>query len=377
MSPIDSPRESCSSSPRRTTGVAAELGDADLEGDPRPRRGPLEDERDAAPGQRLGADPLAAGRPSAPAPGRAACRSSNAPQLFAGEEVPLQAADTTAGGVHARSPGTSSTGATSRPTRSLLTWRSRLLRIDERNETHVQVNRDLLDEFATRARRRRVGRRPAAGVPAALRGAASPRPARAERAPGAHLAQLARPAARPARPPQPRPDRLRRGRLEPDPGPRRGRLGGIVERRELAIHEGAPERRTMAFDPHRLRRSASPTCTPPTTAPSWPTADVLRAAGRRDRVGRRARRCSSAATSTCARPRTPSVFERAARALRPRGPTAPRAIDHLLARGLEVAEPPPPGRRSGASCRSRAGRCGSPTTPRSKRGSARDPSRWN
>ena len=40
-------------------------------------------------------------------------------------------------------------------------------------------------------------------------------------APGAHLAQLARRPARARRPPQPRPDRLRRGRLEPDPGPRR------------------------------------------------------------------------------------------------------------------------------------------------------------
>ena len=34
------------------------------------------------------------------------------------------------------------------PDRRLLTWRSRLLRIAERNETHVQVNRDLRPEFA-------------------------------------------------------------------------------------------------------------------------------------------------------------------------------------------------------------------------------------
>ncbi len=46
-------------------------------------------------------------------------------------------------------PGTSSTGGISRPTRRLRTWRSRLLRFDERNETHVQVNRDLTEEFAT------------------------------------------------------------------------------------------------------------------------------------------------------------------------------------------------------------------------------------
>jgi hypothetical protein len=35
------------------------------------------------------------------------------------------------------------------PDPALRTWRSRLLRFDERNETHVQVNRDLIAEFAT------------------------------------------------------------------------------------------------------------------------------------------------------------------------------------------------------------------------------------
>jgi hypothetical protein len=34
------------------------------------------------------------------------------------------------------------------PDRALRTWRSRLLRVSERNATHVQVNRSLLDEFA-------------------------------------------------------------------------------------------------------------------------------------------------------------------------------------------------------------------------------------
>ena len=35
------------------------------------------------------------------------------------------------------------------PDPKLRTWRSRLLRFEERNETHVQVNRDLSEEFAT------------------------------------------------------------------------------------------------------------------------------------------------------------------------------------------------------------------------------------
>ncbi len=34
------------------------------------------------------------------------------------------------------------------PDPALFTWRSRLLRVTERNATHAQVNRDLLDEFA-------------------------------------------------------------------------------------------------------------------------------------------------------------------------------------------------------------------------------------
>lgn len=35
------------------------------------------------------------------------------------------------------------------PERGLHTWRSRLLRVTERGETHAQLNRDLFDEFAT------------------------------------------------------------------------------------------------------------------------------------------------------------------------------------------------------------------------------------
>ncbi|MGC1851462.1 MAG: hypothetical protein WA687_03355, partial [Solirubrobacterales bacterium] len=34
------------------------------------------------------------------------------------------------------------------PDPALFTWRSRVLRIAERNATHIQVNRDLLREFA-------------------------------------------------------------------------------------------------------------------------------------------------------------------------------------------------------------------------------------
>ena len=170
--------------------MRAQLGDPDLEGDPRPRRGLLEDQRDAAPGQRIARRPGRRGRLSARAP-----RSSSLPSSKAPSSSPVRKSRFKRGILRAwsspPSPGTSSTAGTSRPTRELLTWRSRLLRIDERNETHVQVNRDLTAEFATLLAGCRLGRRPAAGVPAALRGAAGAG-LRRRGAPGADLAQLAR-----------------------------------------------------------------------------------------------------------------------------------------------------------------------------------------
>ena len=77
------------------------------------------------------------------------------------------------------------------PDPELRSWRSRLLRIDERNETHVQVNRDLTAEFATLLA--------AAAWDVALLQECPPRFAeplaarlRRRGAPGADLAQLAR-----------------------------------------------------------------------------------------------------------------------------------------------------------------------------------------
>ena len=81
------------------------------------------------------------------------------------------------------------------PDPELRSWRSRLLRIDERNETHVQVNRDLTTEFATLLA--------GAAWDVALLQECPPRFAEplaracaAECAPGADLAQLAGAAAR-------------------------------------------------------------------------------------------------------------------------------------------------------------------------------------
>ena len=82
------------------------------------------------------------------------------------------------------------------PDPELRTWRSRLLRIDERNETHVQVNRDLTAEFATLLAGAAWDVALLQECPPRFADAAGRAPARAERHRVADLAQRARPAAR-------------------------------------------------------------------------------------------------------------------------------------------------------------------------------------
>ena len=116
-----------------------------------------------------------------------------------------------------------------------------------------------------------------------------------------------------------------------------GKLGGIAERREIAIHEGEPERRSMAFT-----RTASGVCVANLHAtndrPKLAAEDVYRAA-------RAASEWAGGAPLLFGgdlnlRPAEhPEVFERLAERVRARSVrrTGPRAIDHLLCRGLEVA----------------------------------------
>jgi endonuclease/exonuclease/phosphatase family metal-dependent hydrolase len=231
------------------------------------------------------------------------------------------------------------------PDRSLLTWRSRLLRISERNETHIQVNRELRTEFATMLAD--------TDWDVALLQECPPRFAGAlTRACGAepHRVLTSRNALGPLRSLAARlnPDLIASGEggsnltLVRASGP----LGGIVERRETAIREGRPERRAMAFT-----RTGSGLCVANLHATSndAPLAieDVLRAA--------------AAATEWAAgapllfggdlnlQPaQTPGAFQRLQQGFDLAGPTAPTAIDHLLGRGIEVVEPPlcwPPERR--------------------------------
>jgi endonuclease/exonuclease/phosphatase family metal-dependent hydrolase len=223
------------------------------------------------------------------------------------------------------------------PDPALRTWRSRLLRFDERNENHVQVNRDLTAEFATLLSRAEWDVAllqecpPRFAEPLARAcGAEWHRALTSRNSFGAVRALLARQ----------NPDLIASGEggsnltLVRVPG----RLGGIAERREIAIHEGEPERRSMAFV-----RTASGVCVANLHATNdWPQlaeADVLKAA-------RAASEWAGGSPLVFGgdfnlRPdEQPRFFERLRDEFHLKPPTAPNAIDHVLCRGLEVLDRP-------------------------------------
>jgi Endonuclease/Exonuclease/phosphatase family len=231
------------------------------------------------------------------------------------------------------------------PDPELRSWRSRLLRIDERNETHVQVNRDLTTEFATLLA--------ATAWDVALLQESPPRFAEPlARACSAEWqrALTSRNSLGPLRGLLARqnPDLMASGEggsnltLVRVPG----RLGGIAERRELSIHDGPPERRSMA-----LTRTASGVCVANLHAtndqPNLAIEDVLRAARAATEFAGTAPLIFGGDLNL--RPaEQPVVFERLREDFGLAAPTGPRAIDHLLTRGLEVVEAPaqwPPERR--------------------------------
>jgi endonuclease/exonuclease/phosphatase family metal-dependent hydrolase len=231
------------------------------------------------------------------------------------------------------------------PDPELRTWRSRLLRFEERSDTHVQVNRDLTEEFA--------GLLSATAWDLALLQECPPRfmePLARACGAEAHRALTSRNALGPLRGLLARqnPDLMASGEggsnltLVRVPG----KLGGIAERRELAIHEGPPERRSMA-----LTRTACGLCVANLHAtndrPELAVEDVLRAARAAGEFAGGAPLVFGGDLNL--RPaENPEVFERLREDFGLAAPTAPRAIDHLLVRGLEVASPPtqwPPERR--------------------------------
>jgi len=239
------------------------------------------------------------------------------------------------------------------PDPALFTWRSRLLATEERNETHVQVNRELVAEFAEMLSGAEWG--------VALLQECPPRyaaPLAEACGAEAHRVLTSRNSLSPLRTfiARRNPDLIASGEggsnltlvrtpfrcaLSPHDEEKAHRSGGVAERRELAIHTGSPERRAMAFTRVAIGDGAE-LCIANLHAtndrPDLATADVLRAA--------------EAATEWAGdspllfggdlnlRPaEDPAAFE----ALRERfdldAPTHPRAIDHLLVRNLEIVEP--------------------------------------
>ena len=224
------------------------------------------------------------------------------------------------------------------PDPELFTWRSRLLRITERNETHLQVNRDLFGEFSALLA--------GAEWDVALLQECPPRwsrPLAGACGAEAHVSLTSRNSL----------PRLRSAAARLNPDLIASNEGGsnttlvrgdtISERRELVLAT-QPERRTMAFT--RLASGLSLANLHASKADPAAVRELVEAADRSIEWADEGPVILGGDFNV--RPdRAPSVFAE----LRGRGFTEPRpptAIDHLIARGLEAAEPPvqwPPDRR--------------------------------
>lgn len=219
------------------------------------------------------------------------------------------------------------------PDPTLFTRRSRLLKATERGATHVQVNRELGAEFARVlagadwdvALLQECPPRFAAGLAAAC-GAEAHRVLTSRNSLGAVRSFLARH----------NPDLIASG--EGGANLTLARNAAIVERRELAIHTGRPERRAMAFT-----RLANGLCVANLHAtndrPDLATADVLRAAAAAADWAADAPLLFGGDLNL--RPaEDPAAFEALHERFGLTGATAPDAIDHLLTRGIEVVSAP-------------------------------------
>ena len=217
------------------------------------------------------------------------------------------------------------------PDPALRTWRSRLLRLDERNETHLQLNRDLLPEFS-----RVLG---AADWDIALLQECPPRwaPALAHvTGSEAHLALTSRNslAALRALLARQNPDLIASNEGGSNLTLVRPGAGRIAERRELALRQ-FPERRALAFT-----RLASGACVANlhTSTADRRAEDELRLAAERS-VEWAADAPLMLGGDFNVRPRQSGLFEELHERFGFSGPSDAGAIDHILARGLEVVEP--------------------------------------
>lgn len=220
------------------------------------------------------------------------------------------------------------------PDPALFTWRSRLLGIAERNETHAQVNRELVGEFAELLA--------GAEWDVALLQECPPRfaqPLAEACGAEAHRVLTSRNSLAALRTfiARRNPDLIASGEGGSNLTLMRS---PIVERRELAIHTGRPERRAMAFTRIAVGDGAQ-LCVANLHAtndrPDLATADVLLAA--EAAVGWAGDSPLLFGGDLNLRPaEDPAAFDALSERFGLSGPTHPKAIDHLLARGLDIVE---------------------------------------
>jgi endonuclease/exonuclease/phosphatase family metal-dependent hydrolase len=218
------------------------------------------------------------------------------------------------------------------PDRSLYTLRSKLLRITERNATHVQVNRDLFDVFA---RLIADAEWDVALLQECPPGWADPLAVACQADP--HRALTSRnvvPAVQGALH-RWNPDLI--GSWEGGSNLTLVRGLGIVERRELVLRPGRPERRVMAFT--RLRSGLGVANLHATTRNRPLAEDELRAAAE-TATGWAGDAPLILGGDFNVRPDQSGVFGELEERYGLRPPTAHDAIDHLLVRGLAVREAP-------------------------------------
>jgi endonuclease/exonuclease/phosphatase family metal-dependent hydrolase len=225
------------------------------------------------------------------------------------------------------------------PDPTLFTWRSRLLRTTERNDTHVQVNRDLAPEFES-----------------VLAGAAWDVALLQECPPrwNGSLAEACGAAGHAVATSRNSLGWIRTtlARLNPDliasnEGGSNLTLvrGEIVERRELVLTAGPqPERRVMAFTRARIGEPRAEICVANLHASAG--------AGRRGEAEREVLTAAGHAVEWAGptpllfggdlnlRPGETNVYAELARRHNLTGASAPGALDHLLARGLAPVRPP-------------------------------------
>jgi endonuclease/exonuclease/phosphatase family metal-dependent hydrolase len=225
------------------------------------------------------------------------------------------------------------------PDPALFSWRSRLLGTAEQNATHVQVNRDLEDEFAAIlagaewdvALLQECPPR-FADVLALACEAEQHRVLTSRNSLGGVRAFVARR----------NPDLIASGEGGSNLTLVRtgGALGKIVERRELTIHSGRPERRAMAFT-QTANGVALSNLHATNDQPGLATEDIVRAAAAATEWAGKSPLLFGGDLNL--RPgQNPEAFDQLRSRFGLASSTAPQAIDHLLVCGLDVVERPAP-----------------------------------